>query len=179
MSKQAKGVSVTRTLRIDEDIDSTLQLEADRQGMSKNALINKILLHYKDELRFHEAVGELSFESETFSLVLNHLDIEEIEEVADTLRSRKVQENLMRKGRELNYENVLWFIKQIQGEYGGWFRCDIYREAKADRIHLSHGVGKNWSHFLDYYLSNIFIEALGIKIQSVVLENNVHITIPK
>ena len=179
MSKKARAASITRTLRIDTDIDSILQLEAERQGMSTNALINKILLHYKDELRFHDAVGELSFESETFSLVLEYLDLEEIEMVADALRSRKVQENLMRKGREVNYENVLWFIKQIQGEYGGWFRCDIYRDPKADRIHLSHGVGKNWSHFLDYYLSNIFQEALCIKIQSVVLENNVHITIPK
>ena len=85
MSKQAKRVSVTRTLRIDEDIDSTLQFEADRararfiadtpeemnnriryelMPLIKEYLMEGLLVPAKEEFSkyFYDRVGEVMFE---------------------------------------------------------------------------------------------------------------------
>jgi hypothetical protein len=78
---------------------------------------------------------------------------------------------------EINPENIRWYIEQACGEYSGWFRCDVYEKKDTETMHLIHNLGRKWSHFLVNYVTSILRGELGLKIQSVVLENDVHLTI--
>ena len=179
MSKQSKGSSVTRTLRLDSDIDSVLQNEAKRQGTNTNALINKILLQYKDVMRFNDPQYFLMLSLETFYAFLDKLSVEEIQDIGYEYGYRKLHENLLKRGLEINHENIRWYIKQELGEYSGWFRCEIYEKKDVETMHLTHNMGKKWSHFLANYITSIIQGELKFQVQSVILENNVHLTISK
>jgi len=178
MPKKTDGQSKTRTLRINEDLDSVVQSEAERLGMSPNALINKILLQYKDVGRFaNDPKHWIMLSRETFLAIFNQLSIEEIEDIGYEYGTRKLHENLLRRGMEINHENIRWYIEQACGEYSGWFRCDVYEKKDTETMHLIHNLGRKWSHFLVNYVTSILQGELGLKVQSVVLENDVHLTI--
>jgi hypothetical protein len=177
MPKKTDTPSKTRTLRIHEDLDSVIQSEAERLSMSPNALINKILVQYKEVMRFNDPQYFLMISLETFTAILDKLSIEEIEDIGYEYGYRKLHENILKRGREINRENILWYIKQELGENSGWFRCDVYEKKDAETMHLTHNLGRKWSHFLVNYITSILHGELGLKVQSVVLENNVHLTI--
>ena len=177
MSKPSTVSTLTRTLRLDEDLDSVIQREAKRLGMSPNALINKILIQFKDVMRFNDPQYFLMISLETFGTILNHLSIEEIEDIAYEYGHGKLYENLLKRGLEINHENIRWYIKQELGEYSGWFRCEVYEKKDGESLHLIHNLGRKWSHFIANYVSSIIQGELGLKVQSVILENDVHLTI--
>ncbi len=70
MPKKTDSPSKTRTIRINEDLDSVIQSEAERLGMSPNALINKTLHRYKDVGRFNDQQYFLLMSLETFKTIL-------------------------------------------------------------------------------------------------------------
>jgi hypothetical protein len=179
MSKQSKTSSVTRTIRLNEDVDQVLQKESERLGMSMNALINKILIQYKDTTRFHPEGTMITLSKDNFSSLINQLSIEEIEDIAYEKGNHKIKESLFRRGKAVNYTNILWHVSQNLGEYSGWLKCTIFPEKNTDRVHLSHPMGRKWSYFLANYISSVFQKELELKIQSVILENDVHLTISK
>ena len=169
-SKQSK----TRTIRLNQDNDEVILREAERAGMTVNALINKILLQYVETLRFYEYGNMISMSTDTFMTFIDRMTIEEIEEMAYGLGNLKTQESLLRRGLDVNYENVLHYISRLLGEYNGWFRCDCIQDETTDSLHLSHPFDKKWSYFIANYISSILREILGLKISLVILENAVN-----
>jgi hypothetical protein len=106
MPKKTDRPSKTRTLRIDEELDSVIQSEAERLGMSPNALINKTLQRYKDVRRFNDPQYFLLMSLETFKAILDKLSIEEIEDIGYEYGHGLLQENLLKRGMEINHENI-------------------------------------------------------------------------
>jgi hypothetical protein len=172
-SKQSK----TRTIRLNKDNDDVIQSEADRYGMTVNALINRIILQYVETLRFYEYGNMISMSTDTFMTCFTALSKEEIEDIAYGLGNQKLRESLLRRGLEINYENVIHYIKQLLGEYNGWFRCDYVQDEGADSLHLRHPFDSKWSYFIANYVSGILREVLGLKINLVILEYAVNFKI--
>lgn len=171
--------SKTRTIRLNQDNDDVIQREAERAGMTTNALINKILLQYVETLRFYEYGKMISMSTETFMTFIERMSIEEIEEMAYGLGDLKAQESLLRRGLDVDYENMLHYISRLLGEYNGWFRCDCVQDKVSDSIHLSHPFDKKWSYFLANYMSSIFREVLGLKVNLVILEHAVNLKVTR
>lgn len=171
--------SKTRTIRMSEESDLVIQREAERAGMTVNALINKIILHYVETFRFYEYGKMISMSTDTFMVLIDQLSKEEIEELAYGLGNLKTKESLLRRGMDINYQNVIYYISRILGEYNGWFRCDCIADHSSDSVHLSHPYDQKWSYFIANYLSAIFRDVLGLKINLVMLENAVNFKIHK
>jgi hypothetical protein len=174
-----KNPSKTRTIRINQDSDYVIQRDAERLGMSANALINKILLHYINSHRYYESGNMISMSTNTFMTIFNQLSKNDVEDTAYGLGNQKVNESLMRRGMEVDYKNVIWYLSQILGEYNGWFRCDLLQESKVDHLHLSHTYTRKWSDFLANYVSSMFRDILGLEVQPTILENAVNFEITK
>ena len=178
MPKQSAKKSVTRTLRMSEEMDLVIRSESERLGISPNSLVNKVMLLYKYVLRFDDPGTVLTMSKETFTSLLNQLEIDEIEDVGYEFGNQKLKEHLLRRGMEINHENIFWYIDQL-GKNGGWFISDIYKKKESTILHLKHTFGTKWSHFLSSYVSSIIHGELGLKVQSVLMENDVHLTITK
>jgi len=83
----ASGPTTTRTVRIKKESDLILEREAERHGLSVNALVSNIVDHYVDSLRFFQSGGMLSISNETMLDLLGHLSDDDI---ADSAYRREV-----------------------------------------------------------------------------------------
>ena len=89
-SVKTQNPSKTRTIRINQDCDYVIQSDAERLGMSANALINKILLHYVNSHRYYESGNMISMSTDTFMTIFNQLSMNDVEDTAYGLGNQKV-----------------------------------------------------------------------------------------
>lgn len=177
MTSRERRKTATRTIRLDEEQEKALIKEAERRGFSVNALIGNIFNRYLASVRFQDSAGMVTFSSDTFNEFISRLDNEQIQEIGEASGRRHVKSSLMQRGMRVNYENVVWYITQILGEYNGWFRCDRNTVEGLDSFHLTHKMGYKWSVFLESYLSVSFDEAVGVKLNTVVMVNAVNLEV--
>jgi len=156
-----------------------IQNEAERSGMTANALINKVLQKYVDTLRFYEYGNMISMSTDTFMVLLDQFSKEEIEELAYGLGNMKTKESLLRRGQEINYDNFVHYVSRILGEYNGWFRCDCVSDHDNINMHLSHPYNIKWSYFIANYVSSILRDILGLKCTLTILETAVNFKIDR
>jgi hypothetical protein len=175
----SKVPSSTRTIRIKKESDLILEREAQRHGISVNALISNLIDHYVYSLRFFTSGGMISMNNETLMALINNLSDETVADTAYAYGGQKVRESLMQRGMLVNYDSVIWYILQFLGEYNGWFRCDHIIENKVDKLHLSHNYGFKWSVFIMNYIASMLKEVLELKINTVILKNAVNIEVLK
>ena len=179
MSSDTAEPSITRTLRIKEESDNILQREADRAGTSVNALMSSLIDRYVGTLRFFKSGEMLSISGISLAALLNYISEDEIAGEAYAQSTTLVREGLMQLGMNLNYENVLWYIRQVLGQYYGWYRCDLFGEDLSDTLHLSHGHGYKWSVFVANYITSILNEVIDFQTNMVISAQSVNIQILK
>jgi len=175
----AKDSTVTRTVRIDEAYDDVLRYEADRQGISVNTLVDRILRRYSVSYRFFENLGALTISPHTFSDMLAVLKEEEIRAVARLAGMERPKELILKRGLPLTYENAVWYVTELLGDNSGWFRTTYYEREEGDIIHLSHNQDVGWSIFLKEYIGAFFKEVIGIIPDAEVVGSSVTFTINK
>jgi hypothetical protein len=179
MFTYANAPTTTRSIRIKKESDLILEREAERYGLSVNALVSNLVDRYVDSLRFFQSSGIICMSNDTLRALLEPLSDEELSDAAYSRGTARVRDSLMQRGMKVSYDSVLWYISQVLGQYDGWFRCDHYREEKMDVLHLSHTYGYKWSIFIMNYVSSIFSEILGLKINTVISDNSVNIEVIK
>jgi hypothetical protein len=175
----ASKPTTTRTIRISQENDLTLEREAERNGVSVNTLISNLISRYVDSIRFYDSSNMIAIGSDTIMAFMENLSDEEIFETAYQRGKMRIRDSLLQRGMNINYNSVLWFISQVLGIYNGWYRCDHNLTDTSERLHFSHKNGYKWSVFLDGYLSAIFQEVLKRKINSVISEQAVNIEVLK
>ena len=179
MSSDTAEPSITRTLRIKEESDNILQREADRAGTSVNALMSSLIDRYVGTLRFFKSGEMISISGISLAALLNYISEDEIAGEAYSQSTTLVREGLMQLGMNLNYENVLWYIRQVLGQYYGWYRCDYSADDALDTLHLSHGHGYKWSVFVANYITSILNEIIDFQTNMVISAQSVNIQILK
>jgi len=179
MSLNTNEPSKTRTVRIKEESDLVLEREADRAGTSVNALVSNLVDRYVDTLRFFQSGSMLSMSGNILETLLGHISDAEIADDAYALSKSLVREGLMQLGMKVNYDNVLWYIRQVLGKYYGWFRCDYNKGDASDMLHLSHNYGYKWSVFLSSYITSILKEVVNLQLNTVISDKSLNVQILK
>lgn len=73
MSAERKK-TILRTIRITQELDDLLKVDAQESNLSVNALIDKIMMKYTEWDRHAKKFGFVSLSSETFRSILNEVD---------------------------------------------------------------------------------------------------------
>ncbi len=175
----AKDSTVTRTVRINEAYDDVLRYEADRQGISVNTLVDRILRKYSVSYRFIDNLGAVTISPHTFSELLLVLEEEEIRAIARSAGMERPKELILKRGLPLTYENAVWYITELLGDNSGWFRTTYHAREESDIIHLSHNQVVGWSIFLKEYIGAFFKEVIGVIPDVEVVGSSVTFTINK
>jgi len=175
----AKDSTVTRTVRINEAYDEVLRYEADRQGVSVNTLVDRILRKYTVSYRFFENLGAVTISPHTFSELLSTLEEGEIRAIASSTGVERPKELILKRGLPLTYENAVWYITELLGDNSGWFRTTYYERKERDIIHLSHNQVEGWSIFIEEYIGALFKEVMGVIPDAEVVGSSVTFTINK
>jgi len=172
--KKTRGCS----FRIAEELLKILHEEADRQGISVNSLMNKILQQYSVQSRHLERFGAVSITRTLFSKIVACCTEDELEEIAKFAGSIGIKDVLLTLGTPLTHDKVMDHLK-IVGTFGGWFDFNQHPKKIGEYIHLRHKLGKKWSIFLAKTVSTIFKSILHKEVKTETFDNYVTIESPK
>lgn len=168
------GRTVTRAFRLYEELNEALEEEAERQGISVNALHNQIIRAYAMGRRYEEQYETMVIPRRTMLSILELRDANKAGELTGTLLPKNW---LTMAGFPLDLNSVLYFTEEIMGRYREWFKCDHHIVKNEHVLHLRHDVGREWNIFLGSYMKAMFKSVLDLDANIDFLDNAVTVTV--
>lgn len=154
-----KKKTVGRSFRIDEDLLNVLNEEAEKQGVSVNSLLNKLLQKYS-YLRFMLRYGAITITRKGFRNILECCSDEELMEKGMTAGSTITKDLLLTMGLSPDYRFVLCLVEKLLSEFAGWFECDHHIKQDKEILHMRHDLGRKWSVYLAGATRGMFKDVL-------------------
>jgi hypothetical protein len=173
-----KRKTVGRSFRIDEEWLNVLNDEAEREGISVNALLNRILQKYS-YIRYMLRYGAITLTRKGFSAILESCSEDKVRENGRNAGSTLVRDLLLTMGVTPSYSFVVLLVKKILSEFAGWFECDHHVKRDKEILHLRHDLGIKWSIYLSGVASGTFNSILNKEVAIELSDSSVTITIPK
>jgi hypothetical protein len=166
-----KRKTIGHSFRINEESLETLTQEAQRQGISVNALTNKILNNYCQNGRWAQRLGQLQLSRSLVNNIMECIPNEKIVEIAKISGSTGAKDALRTMGITPTYDNLMSFIKNNISEGANLFDYNHHNRDKKDIIHLRHELGPKWSMFIATQTATMFESILNKQVKSEVFEN--------
>jgi len=172
--------TVTRTFRIRAKWDEALRQEAERQGISVNALMNLILQKYACFDRLCRGRNVISLTERAFHDIIEGIPLEHLALAGENTGSKDVQDIIDMLGLPSNYDSFVYLVTK---HFGGadcamWFNCYRHFHKNSDLFHLQHNLGREWSVYLEKYLLS-YLKTLKIDCETKVYDYAVNIRIPQ
>ena len=171
-----KRKTVGRSFRIDEEWLNVLTEEAEKQGVSVNSLLNRLLQQYA-YLRYMLRYGAITVTSKGFSGILECCPEDKVRENGRNAGSTITRDMLLTMGVTPDYSFVILLVKKILSEFAGWFECDHHVKRDKEILHLRHDLGIKWSIYVEAAASEMFNSVLGKKVTTEISDSSVTITI--
>ena len=169
--------SVTRTLRLDEDVEAGLVGMAEREQFSFNLLANRAL---RKLVEWEDKAGKFGFIQVPTTLVEKVFSIltdEEARELGREAGTNTIPEMVLFWFKKINPENALKALEMI-GSYGNAFRLEYTIDGETDTVVLKHDRGPRVSAFYTELLGSLF-KPMGAKIQTRETDGQVVATITR
>lgn len=167
--KETKGKkTITRTFRIKDNYDLILTKEAERQNISVNVLMDKILRRFILFYRFTDRINMINLPKRIVKEMVQYIPEDQIEKKAEEFASLDAVDFFSSLGYPRNYSSFIYLITEHFGssKFVGWFQCFYHSLENQDFFHLQHDLGRKWSMFLDQYLRIILKKIINIKVES-------------
>lgn len=161
-------ITITRTFRIKDQWDKILHEEANRQDISVNVLVNKVLRQYVLFGRFVDRIKILSLSNRTFKQIIQFMPDEKIAIEGERCGSLDAIEIFNTLDLSQDYDSFTFLIKEQFGssQFAGWYRCFHHPKENQDLFHLQHDLGRKWSIFLESYLRSILKNVNKTQVES-------------
>jgi len=173
-----KRKTVGRSFRITEEWLDVLTEEAEKQGISVNSLLNRLLQQYA-YLRYMLRYGAITVTRKGFSGILECCPEDKIRENGRNAGSTITRDILLTMGVTPNYSFVILLVKKILSEFAGWFECDHHVKRDKEILHFRHDLGIKWSIYLEAAASEMFNSILNKEVTTEISDSSVTITIDK
>lgn len=163
-----RKTTITRTFRIKDEWDLVLHEEAERQKISVNVLIDKILRRYCLFGRFTDRINILNFSNRTVKELIKFITAEKLAEEGKKLGSLDAIDFFNSLGYPTKYDTFVYLVTEHFGNpnHNRWFQCFHHKMPNQDLFHLQHNLGRKWSVFLDSYLRSLLRTINKTKIDS-------------
>jgi hypothetical protein len=170
---------VGRSFRLNENLLNVLTNEAAKEGISPNALLNKILQDYCQFHRHLKNFPSILLTQDTFSTIITKISPEDARKIGTKAGYRGYQDILRTLGLKVNQQNIQYLLETIYGNYGKWFIYTHHNHKNKKVYHLRHTLGENWSILVSALVSTLFEEGLNQKTETENLENAVTVQVPR
>jgi hypothetical protein len=146
--------TITRTFRIRTEWDDVLQEEAERQGVSVNVLLNKLLRKYSLYSRWADRNNDLSLPQLTLREVLKTIPVERLAEAGSKSGALDAINIVNSMGLPLDYDSFVYLVTEHLGgpHFARWFQCFHHTQGNTEIFHLQHDLGRGWSIYLEKYI---------------------------
>ena len=173
-----KKKTVGRSFRIDENLLNVLNEEAEKQGVSVNSLLNKLLQKYS-YLRFMLRYGAITVTRKGFSNILECCPDEALREKGLNAGSTIAKDLLLTMGLSPDYSFVVCLVEKLLSEFAGWFECDHHVKPDKEIMHLRHDLGRKWSIYIAGATQGMLTYVLKQKVDIEFTDSSVTVTVNK
>jgi hypothetical protein len=163
--------SVTRTFRVDDDIDLAFKTLALREDVSVNQLVTKALRRYIEWENLVDKVGLVEFHEKSLELLFDSISDERARELGRDTGMNAWMDMVTFLLQGFNYTTILKML-ELRGRYGRWFIFDKSSENGVDTIILKHRQGRRVSAFLSEAVKAL-LERTNLKFELVEMEHQV------
>jgi hypothetical protein len=157
-----KKKTILRTIRLTEEVDDLLEKDAQKQTMSVNALISKIMTKYVEWDSHVEKLGYVSIANSMLKRLMDAVSDEGLEKIArDFSDDQRVRTIALWAFRKVSTETILQTISLV-GKYGGVWLTDVKCDGECV-ITFHHALGAKGSTFTKYYVDSLVKNEFGTK----------------
>jgi predicted transcriptional regulator len=157
--------SVTRTLRLDEDVDQALERMAEEVGESVNSIAERALRKLVEWDRLAETAGLVVISPITLGKLMDTQTLEEARALGGSIGREVWKPIIISNFGEVSVTSTLETIKLIS-RYMSRFEFHYATEESKNVITIRHPGGIKWSAFYLGAADSIFGETLGLDIMS-------------
>ncbi|MDG6997009.1 MAG: hypothetical protein JRN52_13900 [Nitrososphaerota archaeon] len=173
----AKGKkTTTRTIRIEEDVDSALVELATRERISVNFLVNSALRKYVEWDYLAERFGIVTNFTGASRKMMAYLSDDEVKELARWVGRNQFKEFVTFWFKSIDLENVLRSIKLLG--YSGNFRYEEYVNGKVRTSVCKHNCGPKWSLYYEQVFKSVFEDLVKTQVTVESTDDQVLLKIP-
>jgi hypothetical protein len=173
-----KRKTVGRSFRVDQEWLTVLTEESERQGISVNSLLNKLLQQYA-YLRYMMRFGAVTLTRKGLVNLLECCPEEQIREKGVIAGAETTKDLLLTMGVTPSYSFIVALVKKLLSEFAGWFECDHHIKPDKEVLHLRHELGRKWSIYLSGVAEGTFSSILKKGMNIEYSDYSVTITIDK
>jgi predicted transcriptional regulator len=157
-------VSVTRTIRLEKELDEALQRIAKSEKVTVNSLVNRSLTKFVDWDIHADKFGMIALRPALAIELMERQSVDEARELG-----RKAARDSARQAVEFLYigvtlPNVIEFLRRF-GRYGGRYDFEESREGRKHVILLRQAMGLKWSTFNEGLVRGLLEDEMGLKIE--------------
>lgn len=156
--------SVTRTIRIDRDIDEFLRQFGEKEGVSVNLLVNKAIRRLVEWDVYADKFGLVTLPVSLVERLMNYLTLDEAREVGRWVGANLLSEFITFWFNEVTMSSVVVGFPRLQSRYGRAFQYEEHVKAGKWTIVLKHGSGAKWSAYYEELLRTAFKTLLKTEI---------------
>jgi hypothetical protein len=157
--------SVTRTLRLDDDVDEALERLAEEKGESVNAIAERALRKLVEWDRLAESAGLVVISPVTLGRLMEPQTPVQARELGEFVGNEVWKPIIISRFGTITLETVLKTIELIS-RYMGRFDFIYSTEGTKRVVTVRHSGGIKWSEFYAGAATNLFSKTLGIPIDS-------------
>jgi hypothetical protein len=169
--------SVTRTLRLDEDVESGIVEMAEKEQFSFNLLANRALRRLVEWEDKAAKFGFIQVPTSIVEKVFNILSDEEARELGRDAGTNTLPEMVLFWFQKFTPENAMKAMEMI-GSYGSAFKLQYTMDEGTDTVVLKHDRGRRVSSFYSELLKALFKET-GARVDTQETDGQVVATITR
>lgn len=163
--------TVTRAIRVDEDLDKGLATIASKEGTSVNFIVNKALRKYVDWDYLAGKYGVTSDFAAASAKLLDYLSDEEVIDFGRWVANKLFREYVTFWFKRIDFETILKAIRLLG--VAGNFQYDEYFGNDVRSIVCKHNSGRKRSRFYAEMFKDVFKELADTEVKIESTENQV------
>jgi hypothetical protein len=157
-SSDARSSTITRSFRFETEISNILDEEAERMGVSVNALVNIILKGYSQFNRYLSKIDMVVINREILTSLLDCADETKLYDLGSKLGQTVSLDTIMFWKKELSEYSALEYIEKIVCRYSQLGTYDEMSQLHSRIVVIRHRLGRKGSKFLEGYINSTFKE---------------------
>ena len=155
--------SITRSFRFENDVMKVLDEEAERMGISVNALVGIVLRRYAEFTRYLSKIDMVVVNREVLTSLMEELDEDDLRRLGSKLGETMMADTVIFWKKEMTERTVMEYIEKLICRYGQLGTYDEKQMPGGSMVLvIRHRLGKKGSRFLEGYLQAGLKSTLGI-----------------
>lgn len=175
---RGRSRSVTRTVRLDEEVDNMFQELSDREKVSNNHLINKALRRYVEWEVAAERFGFVNIGSSVLGELFDNLTVEEARKLGREGGATSWIEFISFYYKKLDFDSLVKSMDLLSHRYARMFALETFTEGRTTVLIMKHNIGPKRSAYIAEAIRTIFSK-FEIKVEVTESEDQVTVKVTR